>query len=164
MFKHCVFCHASLGSNETLEHFPVSKRVAYDPARGRLWAVCTACSRWNLAPIEERWEALEELDRLVTDRGRLLAQTDNIAMAKAGDMDIVRVGRANLSEEAWWRYGRELQARRKVSSTLQYVETAATLALMTTGFGVVAMFGGGVLGKGARYLKYGGTAWRGGAE
>jgi hypothetical protein len=47
------------------------------------------------------------------DRARLLSQTDNIALLRAGPLEIVRVGRANLSEEAWWRYGRELTTRRE---------------------------------------------------
>ncbi len=162
MFNSCVFCHTALGTNETLENFPVSRRVAYDPGRGRLWAVCTSCGRWNLAPIEERWEALEELDRLVTDKGRLLAQTENIALAKAGELDVVRVGRANLNEEAWWRYGRELQARKSMRRKLGYVENAAMLALMASGFGLAMFMGNsGVLTKGARYLKFGNAAWRG---
>jgi hypothetical protein len=146
-----------------LGHFPVSNRVAYDPSRGRLWAVCVGCGRWNLAPIEERWEALEEIDKLVTDKGRLLAQTDNIALAKAGEMDVVRVGRANLNEEAWWRYGRELRERRAIHKRLGYVESAAMLALAATGFGVAIFIGGrnGLLTTGARWLKYGNTAWRG---
>jgi hypothetical protein len=162
MFNTCVFCHSALGTNETLENFPVSRRVAYDPSRGRLWAVCAGCGRWNLAPIEERWEALEELDRLVTDKGRLLAQTDNIALAKAGEMDVVRVGRANLNEEAWWRYGRELQARRTLRKKLGYLENAAMLGLMATGFGFGMFIGNtGLLTKGVRFMKFGSTAWKG---
>jgi hypothetical protein len=27
--------------------------------RGRLWAVCSSCGRWTLAPFETRWEVLE---------------------------------------------------------------------------------------------------------
>jgi hypothetical protein len=162
MFKHCVFCYSDLGTNETLGHFPVARRVAFDPSRGRLWAVCPGCGRWNLAPIEERWEALEELDRLVTDSGRLLSQTENIALARAGELDVVRVGRARLNEEAWWRYGRELKARRSFTSKLGYVENLAALALMGSGFGLAVFIGNASpLKKGVRYLKYGNTAWRG---
>ena len=162
MFNHCVFCHSVLGTNETLEHFPVSKRVAYDPGRGRLWAVCTSCGRWNLAPIEDRWEALEELDRLVRDRGRLLAQTDNIALAKVEELDVVRVGRANLNEEAWWRYGRELTARRAVHKRLGYVESVAMLGLMASGFGLALFMGNsGIITHGTRWLKFGNAAWHG---
>jgi hypothetical protein len=112
MFTRCIFCRSPLGANETLEHFPHGRKLAFDPARGRLWAVCSTCRRWNLAPFEERWEALDELERLTTDRARLLAQTDNIALLRAGELELVRVGRAPLAEEAWWRYGRELLRRR----------------------------------------------------
>jgi hypothetical protein len=118
MFSHCIFCRAPLGANQTLEHFPHGRRVAFDAERGRLWAVCTGCGRWNLAPFEERWEALEELERLTVGRARLLSQTDNVALLAVGEMDIVRVGRAPLAEEAWWRYGHELLRRRGLAASL----------------------------------------------
>lgn len=108
MGRKCHFCRGELGSNTTVEPFPVSRRVAYDPLQGRLWAVCQACSRWMLAPIETRWE---ELEWLTTDRARLLAQTENIGLLEVGDVEVVRIGRAALREEAWWRYGREVQRR-----------------------------------------------------
>jgi hypothetical protein len=57
MYRHCIYCSADLGTNEALENFPVGRTVAFDAAKGRLWAVCRKCARWNLAPIEERWEA-----------------------------------------------------------------------------------------------------------
>src|SRR5262245_23586851 len=104
MLSRCIYCHVGLPTNQTLEHLQLGQRVAFDPARGRLWVVCSACRRWNLAPIEERWEALEELERLTRDKGRLLSQTDHIALLRAEDLDVVRVGQAQLVEEAWWRY------------------------------------------------------------
>ncbi len=71
MTRVCFFCQRALPANDSLEQFPVGRRVAFDPERGRLWAVCPACARWNLAPIEERWEALEELEKLACDRAGL---------------------------------------------------------------------------------------------
>lgn len=109
----CLFCHERLPANETLEHFRTGRRVAFDPRRGRLWAVCPSCARWTLAPFETRWEALEELERLTRDRARLLAETDNIGLLETGDIEIVRVGSAGLREESWWRFGKEFAARRK---------------------------------------------------
>lgn len=87
--------------------------MAYDPRRGRLWAVCPSCARWTLAPFEARWEALEELERLTGDRARLLAETDNIGLLTVGDVEIIRVGHADLREESWWRFGKEFAVRRK---------------------------------------------------
>ena len=113
MLTTCLACHEPFPANETVEHFPVGRRVAYDPRRGRLWAICPSCARWTLAPFEERWEALEELERLTSDRARLLAETENIGLLAAGDIEVVRVGRANLREESWWRFGQELGIRRK---------------------------------------------------
>ncbi|HEX8904283.1 MAG TPA: hypothetical protein VF771_05535, partial [Longimicrobiaceae bacterium] len=124
VFDTCIFCGSRLPANDRLEHFPAGRRVAFDAERGRLWAVCGACGRWNLAPFEERWEALEELERLVAGRGRVLAQTDHVALVQADGVDVIRVGRARLAEEAWWRYGRELQRRRRFGNLLLAMDVA----------------------------------------
>ncbi|HMH86422.1 MAG TPA: hypothetical protein VK529_10795, partial [Gemmatimonadaceae bacterium] len=63
MYSTCLFCHTELGANEAVEHFPVGRRLAFDAAKGRLWVVCRKCERWNLTPVEERWEAIEECER-----------------------------------------------------------------------------------------------------
>ncbi len=173
MFTHCVFCHRAFEANESLAHLRAGRHVAYDPARGRLWHICGACRRWTLAPIEERWEALEELERLVTDRSRLLAETDNIALLRSGDLKIVRVGRTNLTEEAWWRFGREFRRRRTVHQLWSAAGVGTALYLGATG--VVGMVGGGfgfyLLYRTAqkfpevgRRLRFGKTAWRGHAR
>ncbi len=112
MFTHCFVCNTAFPQGKLVEHFPLARRIAYDPERGRLWAVCEACGGWTLAPFAERWEALEELERLVTGRGRergrmlLAGQTDNVSLFKSRTTEVIRVGRTALSEEAWWRYGR----------------------------------------------------------
>src|SRR5918997_842011 len=81
MYSTCLFCHADLGSNEVVEAFPVGRRLAFDQARGRLWVVCPKCGRWNLTPIEERWEAIEECERLFAGT-RLRASTDQVGLAR----------------------------------------------------------------------------------
>lgn len=129
MTRVCFFCQRVLPANTSLEQFPVGRRVAYDPEQGRLWAVCPACARWNLAPIEERWEALEQLERLARDRARLLTKTDNIGLLRAGELELVRVGRAELREEAWWRYGRELARRHGRMQRLLVLDVALALTL-----------------------------------
>ena len=92
MYSTCLFCHSSLGANESVEHFPVGRRLAFDEARGRLWVVCRKCERWNLSPLEERWEAIEECERLFSGT-RLRLSTDNIGLARVGDgLDLVRIG------------------------------------------------------------------------
>ncbi|MBK7832510.1 MAG: hypothetical protein IPJ56_09245 [Gemmatimonadetes bacterium] len=81
MFSTCIFCNKPLGRNESIETFPVGERLAFDPARGRLWVVCRSCERWNLSPLEERWEAIEEAEKLYRDTRRRVS-TDNIRLAK----------------------------------------------------------------------------------
>lgn len=174
MYTRCLVCATAFEANEQLEHAPNGRRLAFDPARGRLWAICPTCRRWSLMPIEERWEALEELEKVVTDEARLLSQTDNIALLRAGRLEIVRVGRAERTEEAWWRYGRELADRRQTWNKLGVAGTLAAGAVVAGGwaaggisvFGVWLVMGHGseTLRDGARWLRFGSSAWRGDDE
>lgn len=112
MYRNCIFCSSDLGTNESLEAFPVGHRVAFDGARGRLWVVCGRCARWNLAPIEERWEPVEQAEKLFRD-ARQRVQSQNVGLARLPDgTELVRVGDALDGELAAWRYGRQLLERR----------------------------------------------------
>src|SRR3954454_489840 len=113
MYSTCLFCQQSLGKNDAVEHFPVGRRLAFDAAKGRLWVVCRRCERWNLSPLEERWEAIEDCERLF--RGtRLRASTDNMALARIAEgLERVRVGEPLLPERAAWRYGDQFGRRRR---------------------------------------------------
>ena len=111
MYRHCIHCPAALGENAALERFPVGRTVAFDPARGRLWAVCPRCARWNLAPLEERWEAVEDAERLF-HASPVRAGDGRVALCRLGDgTRLVRVGRAATREAAAWRYGGALLRR-----------------------------------------------------
>jgi hypothetical protein len=117
MYQSCIYCAADLGTNDAVERFPVGRSVAFDGARGRLWAVCPRCARWNLAPLEERWEAMEDAERLFRD-ARVRAHRENIGLAKLPDgTRLVRVGRALPAERAVWRYSR-LFGRRSIARVL----------------------------------------------
>jgi hypothetical protein len=113
MYSTCIFCHANLGANESIERFPIGRRLAFDAARGRLWVVCRKCERWNLSPIEERWEAIEECERHFRAT-RLRVSTDNVGLARVGDgLELVRVGSPLRPEMAAWRYGDQFGRRRR---------------------------------------------------
>ena len=140
MYSTCLFCTHALGANEVLEHFPVGRRIAFDAAKGRLWVVCRHCTRWNLTPLEERWEAIEEAERLF--RGtRLRVSTDNIGLAKLSEgLELVRVGEPQRPEIAAWRYGSQFARRR--------VKGLASAAVIAVGGGA-ALIGGAAVGVGA---------------
>ncbi|WP_275830391.1 hypothetical protein, partial [Roseisolibacter sp. H3M3-2] len=105
MYAACLFCAAPFPANDALETFPVGRRVAFDAERGRLWAVCRRCERWNLAPLEERWEAIEDAERAFRAT-RVRVSTDNIGLATLrSGLELVRVGRPLRPEFAAWRYG-----------------------------------------------------------
>jgi hypothetical protein len=139
MYATCLFCQKDLGRNETFETFPVGRRLAFDGARGRLWVVCRHCERWNLSPLEERWEAIEEAERLYRDTRRRVA-TDNIGLAKMPDgTTIVRIGEPLRPEFAAWRYGDQFGRRR-----------VRQLAIVGVGLGALGavIAGGAVVGVG----------------
>lgn len=118
MYSTCTFCYAPLGTNDVLESFPVSRRVAFDPHKGCLWAVCPHCARWNLAPIEERWETVEDCERRFRATS-LRYSSGNIGLAwLQGDFDLVRIGAALRPEVAAWRYGRQLTRHRPLHRRL----------------------------------------------
>jgi len=113
MYSTCLVCHADLGANEAVEHFPVGRRLAYDAAKGRLWVVCQKCGRWNLTPLEERWEAIEECERHFRDT-RLRVSTDEVGLARVrSGVELVRIGRPLRGEMAAWRYGDQFGRRRR---------------------------------------------------
>lgn len=112
MYRTCIYCNRSLGGNESVENFPVGRRLAFDQAKGRLWVVCSECRSWNLTPLEERWEAIEECERHYRDT-TVRFSTDNIGLARLREgVDLVRVGKPLRPEFAAWRYGREFLRRR----------------------------------------------------
>lgn len=153
MYRSCLFCQQDLGRNEALETFPVGRRLAYDAARGRLWVVCGACGRWNLTPLEARWEAVEQAERLV--RGtRLRVSTDNVGLARVADgTDLVRVGAPLRPEFAAWRYGAVLRRRER----RYFVRAAPAAAVGLAGAGAYVAGWMFVVGGGAAGLVSGGA-------
>jgi hypothetical protein len=140
MYSTCMFCHSSLGANEAIEHFPVGRRLVFDAARGRLWVVCRKCERWNLTPIEERWEAIEECERQFVAT-RLRVSTDNIGMARLRDgLELVRIGAPLRPEMAAWRYGDQFGRRRKryLAYTGVGIAAAASLVILGPATGLIA--------------------------
>ena len=142
MYSTCIFCHSRLETNDAIEHFPVGRRLAFDPARGRLWVVCRRCRQWNLTPTEERWEAIEECEREY--RGtRLRVSTDQIGLARLpSGLELVRIGRPERPEFAAWRYGDQLGQRRRAAMLNAGVGLGALGAVVAGGAAVGVGIGG----------------------
>jgi hypothetical protein len=160
MYATCLFCNKPLGSNEALETFPIGERLAFDAAKGRLWVVCPKCERWNLSPLEERWEAIEQAERLYRDTRRRVA-TDNIGLAKLRDgTTLVRIGAPLRPEFAAWRYGDQFGRRRRRQLLLAGGGIAALGAVVVGG----AVAGASVGGFGWIIAKSGSTIVQGSPE
>lgn len=116
MYATCLQCDGALARNDLIESFPVGRRLAYDAAGGRLWVVCPTCGTWNLAPVEERWLAMEEAERAYRAT-RARVATGEIGLARLRDgrgaVDLVRIGRPLRPEFAAWRYGERFAARHR---------------------------------------------------
>ncbi|HJU89376.1 MAG TPA: hypothetical protein VJ672_08290 [Gemmatimonadaceae bacterium] len=160
MYSTCLFCNNSLGSNESVEHFPIGRRLAFDAAKGRLWVVCRKCERWNLSPIEERWEAIEECERLFRDT-RLRVSTDNIGLAKLREgLELIRIGEPQRPEFAAWRYGDQFGRRRRIRIAKAALGVGALGAVVAGG----AMVGVGIGGFGWFLWQWAEAAVKGSPE
>lgn len=152
MYTACLYCHGRLGSNEAIEHFSVGSRLAFDAAKGRLWVVCGRCRRWNLTPLEERWEAVEECERAFRAT-RLRSSTSNIGLARLrSGLVLIRIGEPLRPEMAAWRYVDAIRRRRTLALATSGV---ALTALAGLAFGAYAATGVGAIG---------GLLFRGGNE
>lgn len=156
VYSTCLFCNEALGSNEAVEAFPVGRRLAFDQAKGRLWVVCPKCERWNLTPLEERWEAIEQAERLYRDTRRRVA-TDNVGLARLRDgTTLVRIGEPLRPEFAAWRYGDQFGRRRNRQLLLAAGGLAAVGAVVTglsaAGIGIGA-FGWMIANRGQAIIR-----------
>ncbi len=141
MYSTCIFCSTRLGENRVIEEFPVGRRLAFDPGKGRLWALCPRCRQWNLSPIEERWEALESLERLYRDTPRRFS-TEEIGLARhAEGLEVVRIGRPTRPEYAAWRYGGEMLRRRRRALVVGGAAAAAGALVVGGAMGGVLVSG-----------------------
>jgi hypothetical protein len=143
MYSTCLFCNRPLGANEVIEHFPIGRRLAFDGEKGRLWVVCRKCERWNLTPLEERWEAIEECEREF--RGtRMRMSTEEVGLARLREgLELVRIGEPLRPEFAAWRYGDQFGRRRKRAMMWTAGAVVATGAVVAGAAAAgVGVFGG----------------------
>jgi len=161
VYTHCHLCARSLSANDVLAHLRVGRRVAYDVERGRLWVVCPRCAEWNLAPLDARWEAIEECERVFAS-AEVRASDAGVGLARTRGLELVRVGPAMRDELANWRYGPRLRRRHRrtavalsvagviaggfVGAAALAVVTAKSVWMFTTwGAAVVASYGAALL-------------------
>lgn len=145
MYARCLYCQSHLGRNEILPGFPVGNRLSFDAAKGRLWIVCGSCARWNLSPLEERWEAIDECERRYR-RTHIRVSTPNIGLAELpSGVTLIRIGKPLFPEFAAWRYGRRFRRRRVkaglAAGAVASTAVGATLGVLAAGLTGVAFWG-----------------------
>ena len=164
MFATCLHCLRSLGANEEIESFPVGDTLAFDSAKGRLWVICPKCSRWNLSPLDERWEAVEACEKAFRET-TVRVSTNEIGLAPLrSGLTLVRVGKPLRPEFAAWRYGRQLLRRHRSALLTRAVNRVdnpeippeALLVPAVLLSAPIALFLGVPLAIGARVLQ----AWK----
>jgi hypothetical protein len=152
MYSTCMFCNQPLGENQVVEHFPVGRRLAFDSQVGRLWVVCRKCERWNLTPIEERWEAIEDCERLYHGI-RTRVSSENIGMARHREgTELVRIGEPLRPEFAAWRYGDQFGRRRKKAIMIGAGGVAVVGTIVIAG-AVTGALSGGLLVQSGNFVN-----------
>jgi hypothetical protein len=147
-----MFCNRPLGQNQVIETFPIGRRLAFDSLRGRLWVVCRKCERWNLTPIEERWEAVEECERTY-EALRTRVSTENVGLGRhAEGLSLVRIGRPLRPEFAAWRYGDQFGRRRKKTMIYGAAGIAVVTGVVVGGL-ATGVLSGAVLGQSGNFVN-----------
>jgi hypothetical protein len=141
MFTTCAFCNAPFDGDGGPSGLGIGRRLAFDEWKGRLWVVCSKCSRWNLTPWDDRLERIESTARAAR-AGRVAASTDQVTLIRWQRYDLVRVGRPPRVELATWRYGERLRTRQR-----ERMKFVLPLTVAAIGLGVAAnVAAGGGLG------------------
>jgi hypothetical protein len=95
--------------------------------------ICTSCARWNLSPLDDRYEVIEHCEQLYRDTPKRMS-TDQIGLAKMPDgMVLVRIGDPVFPEYASWRYGQRFMQREQHA----LVSTTAGVAALLVGMVMV---------------------------
>jgi hypothetical protein len=143
MFRSCAFCNTPFDGDGGPSGLGVGRRIAFDEWKGRLWVVCSRCSRWNLTPFDDRLERIEAVAR-AAGLGRIAASTDQVALIRWQRYDFVRVGKPPRVELATWRYGERLRNRQRERMKIVVPLTVAAIGLGIAanvaaggGFGVI---------------------------
>src|SRR2546430_3444073 len=144
MYRTCAFCNSKLDGDGGLSGWGAGGGLALDEWKGRRWFICPKCSRWNLAPLDERLERIEALARAARE-GRRATATEQVALIRWHGYDLVRVGKPPRLEFATWRYGERLKARQREQLKFVVPLTVATVGLAVAGDLAAGGVGGGVL-------------------
>src|SRR3989442_3585282 len=109
MYRTCAFCNGKLDGDGGPSGLGVGRRLAFDEWKGRLWVICPKCTRWNLAPLDERLEHVEALARAAGE-GRVAAATEQVALIRWRGDDLGRDCPPPPLQLPKWRFGERAHA------------------------------------------------------
>jgi len=132
VYRTCAFCDGAFAGDGGPSGLGVGRRIAFDEQRGRLWVVCQACGRWNLAPLDDRLERIDAVARAARE-GRVVAATAQVSLIRWARAELVRVGAPPRTELAEWRYGERLKARER-----ERARVVVPLTIAAIGVGIAA--------------------------
>lgn len=118
--NNCAFCDGRMAPGPPWAP-GAGHRLAYDPSKGRLWTVCPACGRWNITPLEDRWETLEACEEATARGGREILRTRHLSLVRVEDGELIRVVDPPRPEFVDWRYGPALPEDRKAGGFLSRI-------------------------------------------
>lgn len=107
----CVACGAAFRLNRQLATIPDASRIAFDPARHRVWRICESCGEWNLLGTEAAGRAMPELVARF-EAAPKRAGSSGVAPAHVGEtLELLQIGDAVVaaSDVAVLRRSRRLQ-------------------------------------------------------
>lgn len=158
MYPTCIGCGRGLGSNSIISTCRLGKRIAFDAERGRLWVICGHCDRWNLVPIEERWEAIEECQSLTNASSAAGEGAGVTAYRLSRNLTLFRVGTCDTIKLAQWRYAPLVRRRMRLHGLSEIIEQVSgrILALFGGSLGyAISGWSGLILGVLAIGIAYG---------
>jgi hypothetical protein len=91
MYSDCVACQAELPHSSHAEPLSIDGIVVFNEFTGYVWILCRHCAFWNLVPVEERWETLAAIFRLLDAHRKVVVPADTALALQHEGLTIIGV-------------------------------------------------------------------------
>lgn len=129
----CIACHRPFAPNHEIASIPDASRIAFDPARRRIWRICSICEEWNLLGPEAATAALPEIEARFAALAAGAEPYGEFAPARAGTVELLRIGAPGEGDNAFaLRLDDELRHRSKMLRRAMVVIVVGLAVLAVT--------------------------------